>query len=398
MGRNIKLVICAISLLVLSAGCITTKSGNTTKKTSPTTNEPFCPQPYIEYKRGECCLDSNSNRICDKDETTTSPQTTNPQTTQPTTTKQATTILQTTQATSTTIPQQCPQGSYDNDPACKNACLAGQRCRPSGVTITFNGQPITCYQCAAACPADDPDRTYYYNDSSCAVNCSNAGNWACVPSVTYAGCFSCDRLCPANYFYKSSTCRGECDEGEECTKSTQLNDCYWCKSPCPEGYFYKDPACDDTCGINERCEKTTSSCYLCVQKCDEGYYYQNSTCNDDCGSNQACIALSSQSNCYYCADLPDCEAYCGDRGSLYEWINDGAQGSPDISTSAECSAWATQKLNDIQAQCHTSCASSSFKKTNTISCCCVAWNSIDCDDCPGENPVCPPVDECMDTL
>lgn len=29
---------------------------------------PICKLPYIEYKKGECCLDQNTNSICDKDE------------------------------------------------------------------------------------------------------------------------------------------------------------------------------------------------------------------------------------------------------------------------------------------------------------------------------------------
>lgn len=31
--------------------------------------EQLCKAPYIEYKIGECCLDTNSNNICDNDET-----------------------------------------------------------------------------------------------------------------------------------------------------------------------------------------------------------------------------------------------------------------------------------------------------------------------------------------
>lgn len=34
--------------------------------------ETICKSPYIEYKRGECCLDGNGNGICDKDDNTES--------------------------------------------------------------------------------------------------------------------------------------------------------------------------------------------------------------------------------------------------------------------------------------------------------------------------------------
>ena|SRR3989344_1577277 len=30
--------------------------------------KPLCTQPYFEYKQGECCLDENNNKICDRDE------------------------------------------------------------------------------------------------------------------------------------------------------------------------------------------------------------------------------------------------------------------------------------------------------------------------------------------
>ena len=30
--------------------------------------EPLCNSPYFEYKTGECCLDQDSNKICDNDE------------------------------------------------------------------------------------------------------------------------------------------------------------------------------------------------------------------------------------------------------------------------------------------------------------------------------------------
>jgi len=36
-------------------------------------NEPVCNVPYFEYKTGECCLDKNSNQICDNDEKEESP-------------------------------------------------------------------------------------------------------------------------------------------------------------------------------------------------------------------------------------------------------------------------------------------------------------------------------------
>jgi len=56
---RIILVIISIVLLVL-AGCVTQQP--------VVQEEPFCTSPYFEYKKGECCLDANSNNICDTDE------------------------------------------------------------------------------------------------------------------------------------------------------------------------------------------------------------------------------------------------------------------------------------------------------------------------------------------
>jgi len=35
---------------------------------SCTPQQPFCKNPYIEFQTGQCCLDANSNSICDRDE------------------------------------------------------------------------------------------------------------------------------------------------------------------------------------------------------------------------------------------------------------------------------------------------------------------------------------------
>lgn len=57
-----KLIIGLIVIsLVLISGCAQIQTNQQIK-------EFLCKTPYIEYKTGECCLDANSNRICDKDE------------------------------------------------------------------------------------------------------------------------------------------------------------------------------------------------------------------------------------------------------------------------------------------------------------------------------------------
>jgi len=54
----------AILLFVLLAGCISTG--------------PQCRSPYIEYKKGNCCLDVDNNGICDNDEKPSTTTTTIP--------------------------------------------------------------------------------------------------------------------------------------------------------------------------------------------------------------------------------------------------------------------------------------------------------------------------------
>ncbi|MBU4502921.1 MAG: trypsin-like peptidase domain-containing protein, partial [Nanoarchaeota archaeon] len=53
------LVLFGILALILLSGCAE--------------KEPLCKTPYFEYKTGECCLDKDSNQICDKDETNKEP-------------------------------------------------------------------------------------------------------------------------------------------------------------------------------------------------------------------------------------------------------------------------------------------------------------------------------------
>ncbi len=52
MNKTILIIFMAVCLVLM--GC---------------SKEPFCKSPSIEYQKGSCCLDSNSNNICDINET-----------------------------------------------------------------------------------------------------------------------------------------------------------------------------------------------------------------------------------------------------------------------------------------------------------------------------------------
>jgi len=244
-------------------------------------------------------LDADQNNVCDREESST-------QATQATTqaTRQATTVstaATTTQATQATTPQQlCGSGYYDNDPNCGQGCPTGQACGKSGISKTYQGQTIDCYQCREACPTNDPQTTYYHNDPTCGGNCNaSEGRW-CFESVSRENCFLCQKPCPNNYYYNDSTCGNQCN-GMECAQSTQYINCYWCRNPCPEGYYFNDTSCSGDCDINERCKETTDDCYICYSECDVGYYLNDNTCDDSCEQDEDCVVLSGTQNCYYCA-------------------------------------------------------------------------------------------------
>ena len=54
-----------IVLIFLSGCSFTDKTGSAVKS--------VCNSPYFEYKTNECCLDTNANSICDKDESVSDP-------------------------------------------------------------------------------------------------------------------------------------------------------------------------------------------------------------------------------------------------------------------------------------------------------------------------------------
>ena len=60
---NRKIVI--IGLLIIIS--VITGCGNK-ESTENIVTEVTCSSPYFEYKTGECCLDKDSNRVCDTDE------------------------------------------------------------------------------------------------------------------------------------------------------------------------------------------------------------------------------------------------------------------------------------------------------------------------------------------
>lgn len=64
----------AFYLLLLTMIVLTGCSSSEDKTTGSAVKQTICNTPYFEYKAGECCLDQNTNSICDTDETTPAPE------------------------------------------------------------------------------------------------------------------------------------------------------------------------------------------------------------------------------------------------------------------------------------------------------------------------------------
>ncbi len=187
---------------------------------------------------------------------------------------------------------------------------------------------------------------------------------------------------------------GRLDEDEECDR--------WSKKVSVNGqYLWEGDLIE--CAAPEECNWDTCQCEA-GPTCGDGIINQ---AGEQCEVGVPCTETVSGSGSQYllcdtddCQCYPGCTHFCGDQGvDGYQWINDGQAGSPTISSQSACTNWRSQKLADIQETCFTSCASSAYMEFNGVGCCCVDWNKIPCDDCPGQDPWCPPADpDCLDTL
>lgn len=225
-------------------------------------------------------------------------------------------------------------------------------------------------------------------DEECDPNTGPGNDWDgaraydCPPGLTCENC-------------KCVGCGdGRLDDGEECDR--------WSKKASVNGeYLWEGDLIN--CAAPEECNWDTCQCEL-GPVCGDGIINQ---AGEQCEDGVPCSEMVSGSGAQYlvcdagdCLCYPDCVAYCDDRGvDGYDWINDGSGGAPTISSQSACTNWANQQLAAIQESCFTSCVASSFMDFNGVSCCCVDWNSIPCEDCPGQDPWCPPADpDCLDTL
>ena len=70
-------IILALVFLIIATGCVSAPNptGQVILSQNPQPSaEKLCKTPYFEFKKGECCLDSNANSICDNDEKQQAPK------------------------------------------------------------------------------------------------------------------------------------------------------------------------------------------------------------------------------------------------------------------------------------------------------------------------------------
>lgn len=158
-------------------GNITPETGNGQPET------PFCNPPYYEYKRGDCCLDTNDNQICDSDETVPANQTGNGQQETGNETDGGIEIMPT---------AQCGDGicSDGEDPAncCKDCnCPSGEICLINTCT-EFKGFVTPDIKVTRFC--GDGSCTGSENSSNCCIDCGcptgfNCFNNTCLASMVH---------------------------------------------------------------------------------------------------------------------------------------------------------------------------------------------------------------------
>ncbi len=162
----------------------------------------------------------------------------------------------------------------------------------------------------------------------------------------------------------------ECSTDEDCEE----------EAVCGDGDIEGWEECeeDDDCAQDEFC--VGCMCLEIPAYCGDGNLDTGEECeyDEDCGTGGVC---SSGCTCVYPPEL-DCPEICSEMG-LPIVIG---HGYPD---SGECAEAASEE----PTTCYTTCIKSGFYRVDNIagwdSCCCKKKEMFPCDDCPGQNPVCP---------
>jgi len=248
-----------------------------------TTKETICNKPYYEYKTGDCCLDENDNKICDKDEITSK---------QPETKK---------------CPSSCDDGnkctndycSLDSDYVCKHdliiPCCGNEICDggenhnscPSDCDCTPNWQCSNWSECSK-----DQKQTRTCTD----VN--NCGVTAGKPSVSQS-CIPESNKNASIEQPETKKCPSSCDDGNKCTNDyCSLDSDYVCK------HDLIIPCCgNEICDGGENHNSCPSDC-----DCTPNWQCSNwSECSKDQKQTRTCTDVN---NCGVTAGKPSVSQSC----------------------------------------------------------------------------------------
>ncbi|MFH1721260.1 MAG: hypothetical protein ABH950_01500 [Candidatus Altiarchaeota archaeon] len=291
--------------------------------------------------------------------------------------------------------------------SCQEYC-DGQ-CESRGLTVSSCVLDQNTCKCTVGC-GQGASTTTISSGSTTTVSQSTSTS---APATTSTVSVSC-----GGSLFDSSNCEGSCNAKCKVCSQYQSTPCYYCKNKdcgdidtSPRQITLYDSYQDCTMHCNDPTQgycknyEDCSHCYYCfLYECgnDIVEYAAGEECEDhfDCEAINIYLYCGTDCLCY-----PDCQQYCDDQGiNGYNWINTGLLGAPTISTKAQCTTWANNKLQAINQNCFTSCVASAFYDFQGETCCCVDWNSITCNGymgraCPGTNPLCPPADpNCLNTL
>ncbi|MFH0860248.1 MAG: hypothetical protein V1921_03515 [Candidatus Altiarchaeota archaeon] len=294
----------------------------------------------------------------------------------------------------------------------KDDCTAhcNSQCTSRGQTVLNCVWDESACKCTAYCQTGTTPTTSTQPTTTAGATTSTpttvGGATTSTPTTSVQATTTVSVTCGGS-LYNDVNCGGNCDaECEECSQY-QSTPCNYCKDKdCStlggalvlKNYTECIKYCNDPdVGYCKQWD-TCSHCYYCYEyECGNDVVEPGEECESDFDCEDIDIYLGCESDCLC---YPNCQMYCDDQGvNGYQWINTGVFGAPVINTQQQCKDWASQKLQQITQNCKTSCVASAFYEFQGETCCCVDWNSLPCQNCPGQNPVCPPADpDCLDTL
>jgi len=314
-------------------------------------NRAVCNSPYIIHGTS-CCLDQNSNSICDSDETVAVTEEDEIVTEEEQAEAEEEIIAEIYDAETNT----CSNFAF-NPPAC-DVCHGGDpMC--DGNCVYYRGDPDNCGTCGNACAVSEAcDR------GECISECPG-DKVICSGICVYLGyseanCGSCGNACPDLYSCREGEC--ECGSG------------VFCDDVCadPDSDENNCGECGNVCGDNQECRRgeceTIVDCPVgqtsCSETCIDLLSDDNNCggCGNDCVSGYACESGSCSCTLTYCTgmciDLQISSYHCGSCG---------------ISCSSEESCIdglcvSSESCQEGQTECSGSCVSLLTDENNCGSC------------------------------